>query len=255
MGNKNNMNASAAVMTSSAVTLDPREGQPLPFDPSPRFWPDELRSKPQLSVHQAEADWARGIPANPHRALAEIAEKAFTKSDHAAIQKLEDEIGMVDSDRKEHCDASRLDQALWDLNQDAELPTEELIARTEAIEKERAAIPQWRAALDRQEADLKERLRPFALKLAIELPGRVAKSINELEKVAGPDGSMAYWGIAQNFDQGLIVNPLRRLHSLALSWVQSLQTNDADAKESRIRAILADSGVLKPRVHVYRAQY
>jgi hypothetical protein len=51
----------------------------------------------------------------------------------------------------------------------------------------------------------------------------IAKAINEQEKAAGPDVVMAYWGIAQNFDASVIVNPLRRLHDLAANWLASLE--------------------------------
>jgi hypothetical protein len=37
-----------------------------------------------------------------------------------------------------------------------------------------------------------------------------------------------------------------------LGWVESLQKNDAEAKESLIRALLADAGAMKPKVFVFR---
>jgi hypothetical protein len=87
------------------------------------------------------------------------------------------------------------------------------------------------------------------------LPGLIARAINEQEKAAGPDGVMAYWGINQNFDQSIIVYPLRRLHDLAVRWRKNLERNNCEAQASRIRAILADSGLLKPKVFVYRSQF
>src|SRR6266542_5882935 len=105
----------------AALTKDPRADDSTYDSYRPRLFPDELRTKPQLEVHQAEHVWTRCIPANQHRALAEIAEKVFTKADRAEIQKLEDAIGKVDADRKEHCSAEKFDQAAWDLAQDINL--------------------------------------------------------------------------------------------------------------------------------------
>jgi hypothetical protein len=242
-------------MSTATLENDPRKTQPRHARPVPRLFPDELRTQPQPSVHEAEPAWSRSVPANPERALAEIAEKVFTAKDKTEIQRLENELAKVDADRKNHCDSSKMDQALWDLSQDLTLSPEEYAEGARKIENERLAIPQWTVALDRKDADLKEKLRPFALKLSVELPGLIAKEINKQENEAGPDGIMAFWGIAQNFDPAITVNPLRRLHDLAVSWLASLQSNDADAKESRIRAILADSGVLKPTVFVFRSQF
>ena len=86
-------------------------------------------------------------------------------------------------------------------------------------------------------------MRPFALRLAVELPGFVAKAINEQEKAGGPDGVMQYWGISQQFDQSIIIFPLRRLHDIAVHWRKNIERNNCEAQASRIRAILADSGV------------
>jgi hypothetical protein len=206
-------------------------------------------------VHEAEYAWDRSLPANPCAALAEIAEKVFTKADRAEIQRLEDANGELDALHKEHCSAEKFDQAAWDLAQDINLLPEDYAKGLREIENRRQSIPVWQTCLTRKGADLNERLRPFSLKLAVELPGRIAKAINELEKAGGPDGSMAYWQVSQGFDSSTIINPLRRLHSLAEQWLESLKSNDAEAKESRIRAILADSGVLTPRVPVFRRQY
>jgi hypothetical protein len=96
---------------------------------------------------------------------------------------------------------------------------------------------------------------PYALKLAVELPGRIAKTINEQEKATGPDGVMQYWGVGQAFDQSVTIYRLRCLEDIGEGWVKSLEANNAEAKESRIRAILADAGVLKPKVFVFRSQF
>jgi hypothetical protein len=40
----------------------------------------------------------------------------------------------------------------------------------------------------------------------------------------------------------LSIYPLRRLQDIGEGWVKSLEANNAEAKESRIRAILADAG-------------
>lgn len=218
----------------------------------PRFFPDELRNKPTVSVHAAEAPWARARPASAADALAEIAGKVFTDKDRKEIQRLENAIGQVDADRKKYCDVKRIDEALWELSQQLTLAPEEFAEKSREIEQQRADIPRWTLALDRKDAEIKEAMRPFALRLAVELPGRIAKAINGQEKAAGPDGVMAYWGIAQNFDASVVVHPLRRLHELALGWLASLQKNDAEAKESLIRALLADSGALQPKVFVFR---
>jgi hypothetical protein len=98
-------------------------------------------------------------------------------------------------------------------------------------------------------------MRPFALRLAAELPGYVAKAINEQEKAGGPDGVMGFWDIGQHSDKSIIIYPLRRLHDIAVHWRKSLERNNCEAQASRIRAILADSGVLKPKVFVFRSQF
>jgi hypothetical protein len=90
------------------------------------------------------------------------------------------------------------------LSQDLTLSPEEYAKSSRELEQERQAIPQWTMALDRKDAELKEKLRPFALRLAVELPGRVAVAINQQEKTAGPDGVMAFWGIGQNFESARI---------------------------------------------------
>jgi hypothetical protein len=68
----------------------------------------------------------------------------------------------------------------------------------------------------------------------------------------GPTGIMQFWGVGQELDAAIILNPLRRLHELSLGWLESLQKNDAEAQECRIRVMLADSGALKPKVFLFR---
>jgi hypothetical protein len=220
----------------------------------PRLFPPELRTPPR-PIHAAEQPWARVQPANPARALTEIAGQVFSEKDVAQIQAFEDELGKADEDRKKHCDSSVIDQKLWDVSQDSKLSPREYAARCSELEKERDAIPKWTLALNKRDAELKEAMRPYALRLAAELPGFIARAISEQEREAGPDGVCRFWGIGQNFDASIIVYPLRRLHELAESWRESLEKNDSEARESRIRTILADSGVLKPKVFVFRSQF
>jgi hypothetical protein len=244
-------------MTTAAETVEAAFNAD-PFNqaaPRPRFFPDELRTHVQPSIHEAEPVWARSVPANPANDLREIASKVLTKADREQIQQYEDEIGCVAADRKKHCDPNTFAQAEWDLSQDINILAEDFAKRSRSIQEEKDAIRAWTLALDRREAEHKEKLHPYALRIAVELPGKVAKSINELLEVAGPDGVMAHYGLAQNGDAVVIINPLRRLHSLAVSWIESLKANDAEAKESRIRAILFDAGVLNPKVAVYRKQF
>jgi hypothetical protein len=127
-----------------------------------------------------------------------------------------------------------------------------LAEQSRALEQQRIDIPRWVTALDRRDAQIKEQLRPFALKLCLELPGRVAKAISEIESAGGVSGEMRFWNIGQALDASIILNPLRRLHELSLTWLESLQRNDDEARECRIRVLLADSGVLKPRVYLFR---
>ena len=68
--------------------------------PRPLLFPEELRTKPQPSYHRAEQPWERTPPANPERALQEIAAKVFSHKDRKQIQALENELGKVDADRK-----------------------------------------------------------------------------------------------------------------------------------------------------------
>ena len=77
---------------------------------------------------------------------------------------------------------------------------------------------------------------------------------NEIERdgIAGP---MKFWGVGQNVDATVILHPLRRLHDISRSWVKHLERNTCEARHSRVRAILADSGALKPKVHVFRSQF
>jgi hypothetical protein len=173
--------------------------------PVPRFFPEELRIKPQPSIHPVVQPWERTPPANPERALQEIAAKVFSDEDRKAIQKLENELGKVDADRKKFCDSKKIDDALWALSQQFELSAEEYAEKTRKLEQDRQAIPQWTLACDRRDAVIKEKLRPYALRLAVELPGYVAKAINEQEKAGGPDGVMGFWGLGQGFDQNVII--------------------------------------------------
>ena len=242
---------SAAELVEAAYSANPNQ-----VEPRPHLFPDELRSPGQPSIHEAEAPWARSIPANPANDLREIAAKVLQPKDLLEIERLEDEIGCAAADRKKHCDPTKSAQDEWILSQDASILPEDFAKRMRVIQEEKDAIRGWTLALDRREAQLKEGLRPYALRVAIELPGKVAKSINELEKAAGPAGIMKHYGLAQNADAApIITNGLRRLHSLAVSWVESLTANNAEAKESRIRAILFDAGVLNPKVAVYRSQF
>jgi hypothetical protein len=110
-------------------------------------------------------------------------------------------------------------------------------------------------ALDRRDAEIKEKLRPFALRLAVELPGFIAKAIKEVEAVGGPTGTMQFWGIGQASDVTVVTYPLHRLHEIAKTWRGHLQANTCEAQACRIRAILVDSGALKPKVFVYRSQF
>jgi len=209
-----------------------------PARPRPLFFREELRNKPTIAIHDAEAPWARTPPAKPNRALAEIAAKVFSDKDRKEIQRLENEIGKVDADRKAHCDVARIDQDLWNLSADMSLAPEELANRSRALEQERQDIPRWTMALDRKDAELKEKLRPYALRLATELPGFVAAAINEIEDANGPTGTMAFWGIGQGFNANVVIYPLRRLHDVAQAWLKSLEANDAACRESHIRPCL-----------------
>jgi hypothetical protein len=239
-------------MDTATLENDPREDWMGPQDgsmPRPKLFPDELRTQVQQSVHEAEPPWASYIPANPTRDLREIASKVFTKADREQIQQCEDEIGAIAADRGRHCNLAKFEQDERELAQDINILPENFAKRSLAIKDEREAMPAWTMALNSREARLKEKLRPYALRVAMELPGKLAKSINEIESITDAEGSM--YGI----NASVIINPLLRLHSLAVSWVESLKSNDDDAKESRIRAILADSGVLEPKVPVFRRQF
>jgi hypothetical protein len=109
--------------------------------------------------------------------------------------------------------------------------------------------------LDRRWDEAIQKLRPYALKLARELPGRVAMAINEIEQ-DGVSGSTKFWGVGQqNLDNNFILFPLRRLHDIARSWLQSLERNTSEARDSRVRAILFDAGVLKQKAFIFRSQW
>jgi len=238
------MSAAAPVDTHPVTSARPR----------PRLFPEELRTQPR-PIHEAEPPWARVQPANASNALAEIADKVFSEKDRAEIQRLEDELGKADEDRKLHCSSSVIDQKLWDASKDTKLSPREYAARCDELENERAAIPQLTVALDRRDAELKEKMRPFALRLACELPGFIAKAIKEVEAVGGPTGTMQFWGIGQASDVTIVTYPLHRLHEIAKMWRDHLQANTCEAQSCRIRAILVDSGVLQPKVFVYRSQF
>jgi len=222
--------------------------------PVPRLFPDELRTPPaQRPTHEAEPPWRRVQPANPANALQEIAGKIFTEKDRAEIQAFEDSLGKLEADRKKHCDPKALAEKLWDAEHDLNLSSEQLASRALEIEEARRAIPQWELALNRQDEQIKEALRPYALRLAAELPGRIAQAIHEIEAEGGPPGPMQFWGIGQGFDAAVILHPLHRLHELSESWLKALERNNCEARACRIRAILADSGALKPKVFLFRS--
>ena len=155
-------------------------------------------------------------------------------------------------DRKKHCNPRALGEKLWAAEHNPKLTPEELAEKSRKLEEERQAIPRWELALNRRDAELKEAMRPFALKLAAELPGRIAQAINEIEAEDGVTGAMQFWRIGQAVDASVILHPLHRLHELAVGWRESLEKNDAEAQESLIRALLADSGALQPKVFVFR---
>ena len=73
-----------------------------------------------------------------------------------------------------------------------------------------------------------------------------------LVRLYQPDGVMADWGIAQSGDPSVVIYPLRKLYDLSLGWLASLQKNDDDARECRIRLTLADANVLKPKLFLFR---
>src|SRR5262245_13913031 len=130
--------------------------------PRPRLFPEELRT-PSRPIHEAEPPWRRSTPAKPQHELEESAAQDFTAKDRAETQRLENEIGKADIERKEHCDSKKIDEALWALSQDLKQSPEEFSENARVLEQQRADIPRWTVALDRRDAELKEKMRPYAL--------------------------------------------------------------------------------------------
>src|SRR5262249_21786933 len=118
----------------------------------PRLFPEELRTPQPRPLNAPEPPWRRARPAKPTKALAEIADKIFTDGDRTEIQRLENELGKVDKERKLHCNATAIQEALWALGQDLALSPEEYSENARKLEEQLGDIPRWTVALDRRDA-------------------------------------------------------------------------------------------------------
>src|SRR4030095_4342182 len=196
----------------------------------------------------ASDDWRNAAPASSDQARAKAA-SALTTKQRAELQAAEDGIAEAQAELAKHCNTAALDAEGLAIMDDDDLNPDEVVAKLQAIETKRAAIPAITEKLNRRIDELIESMRPAAVVVV----QRTLEIIEEeLDTIQGtPLERHAFWGLSNKPDfQDWKRLPLLRLQSILqakLRWLDKAKGSLASKQNAWVIRQMLETAAIKAK--------